>query len=210
MHQYDIPILYLAQHGVNGPLRIPVLPVPGINGPHNGRHTHGAQHIEGCRVDISPRRAHKDRRYAADSLDLLVGRAHLAYNSLCTDFSQVFVVMGVVGNLASLVHHALDYACIGVHIGTQHEECCPSSIGLQTVQYPAGHGCLGSVIKCKGNHGPGWVNSMGNHRFRRNPCTLSRDGSPYAVHPETCPLLSGGRAIGRPVCPGAVLKYFIV
>lgn len=56
MHQYDVPILYLAQHGVNGPLRIPVLPVPGINGPHNGRHTHGAQHIEGCRVDISARR----------------------------------------------------------------------------------------------------------------------------------------------------------
>ena len=61
MHQYDIPILYLAQHGVNGPLRIPVLPVPGINGPHDGGHTHRAQHVKGCPINISARRAHEDR-----------------------------------------------------------------------------------------------------------------------------------------------------
>lgn len=85
------------------------------------------------------RRAHKDRRYAADSLNLLVGGTHLAYDSLRTDFCQIFVVMGVVGNLASLVHHPLNDACICVDIGAQHEESRPSSIGLQAVQNPAGH-----------------------------------------------------------------------
>ena len=45
---------------------------------------------------------------------------------------------------------------------------------------------------------------------RKRIFLISANGSPYAVHPEACTLLSGGRTIGRPVCPGAVLKYFIV
>ena len=120
------------------------------------------------------------------------------------------MVMSVVCNLTALVHHSPDNACIGINIGAQHEEGSPSAIGLQAVQYPAGHGCLRSVVKCKCNHGPGWVNSMGCSQVRRNSRPLCRDGSPYAVHPEAGPLLSGCRTVGCPVRPGTVLEYLVI
>ena len=43
VHQNNVSIPHLAQHNVYGFLRVPVLPISGINGPHDGRHAHRSQ-----------------------------------------------------------------------------------------------------------------------------------------------------------------------
>ena len=207
MHQNDISVLHLAQDRLDGLLRVLVLPVPGIDGPHHRGHPHGTQHRQRRGILIAARRTQKRRSHAADRLDLLVGGTHLAADPIRPDLGNIFVVVGVVRHLTALGRHPPDHIGVGVHPGADHKERRPAAVGLQAVQNPAGHRGSGAVVKGQRNHRPGGIDP-GSRRRRVGGRlrSLGHDAHANSIHAKPRAFLSGCCLVRRPVGPGPVLQ----
>ena len=211
MHQNDISVLHLAQYRLDGLLRILVLPVPCIDGPHHRRHPHGTKHRQRRGILIAARRAQERRSHAADRLDLLVGGTHLAANPIRPNLGNILMVVGVVCHLTALGRHPPDHVGVGVYPGADHKERRPAAVGLKAVQNPAGHRGSRAVVKGQRDHRPGGIDPGGRRcRVGGRLCSFSHDAHANSIHAKPRAFLSGCCLVRRPVGPGPVLQNPVI
>ena len=186
-----------------------MLPVPGIDGPHNRRHPHASKNRQGGGIIISSRRTHQRRRYAAGRLNLLAGGSHLIHDFLGADFADITMVMGMIGHLAALGYHPLNHRSVRVDSGAQHKEGGPPPISLKAVQNPVGNRCLWPIVKGQSDHRPGGIR-LKAWIFLRRTRSFGHNPGPDSVYSQSYAFLPCRGSVCRPVRPLPVLEHPVV
>ena len=129
-------------------IHILILPVKGIQRPHEERFPH---RIHNVLVGISVRSSHYSRSLTAGIDQRLVCIIKLLHYTVQAQFIHIGMIPGMVADLTAKLQHSLHIILIVLNILAKHEEGCMCIVLFQAVQKLRGI-LSRAIIKCQCDH----------------------------------------------------------
>ena len=129
-------------------IHILILPVKGIQGPHEERFPN---RIHNVLVGISVRCSHHSRCLSAGIDQRLVRIVKFLHHTVKAQLIHIGMIPGMVADLTAKLQHSLHIILIVLNILAKHEEGCMCIVLFQAVQKLRGI-LSRAIIKCQGNH----------------------------------------------------------